>query len=178
MAEDKKTSAKAGEVVPETGNNLAPEAGEITAPTGIGAKKQELLDLGSIGLAIIGAGHRELTIDLRDLCVSGTFEEDMDTVFKLRHPSLMDRANIGLKYRKSLAGVNEIDMVTGDILWMFATLDTVCSKRPAWFNIELMSDAAFPIVSLLYRRFDDWVTDFRNSIGGSNKDNTTNQGNS
>ena len=142
------------------------------------APKDELLDLGDIGLAIIGATQRELTIDIKDLCVAGTFEKDFDTVFKFRHPSLMDRANIGVKYRRSLDGVDQIDVITGEILWTMATLDTVCSRVPDWFNIETMSDSTLPVLSLLYKKYNEWVDSFRKSIAGKDENETTVKGDS
>jgi len=80
--------------------------------------------------------------------------------FTVKYPSLLDRMKIGAlraKYLGDAAG--NVDIVTDNIVYMFATLETVAVKKPGWFDLDSMDD--YSVLEAVFDQYTNWANTFR-----------------
>lgn len=93
----------------------------------------------------------------------------------VRRPSLMDHVQIGVKRTQLLGGVPVVDTFTDNIATMVATLDTVVSTTPEWFNV-FSPDLDYDILEDVYKQYVKWYNSFRGATGETNpKGDSTDQ---
>jgi len=81
--------------------------------------------------------------------------------FSVKYPSLMDKMRIGTARSKLLGGLSSdvVDIITDNIAFMSATLMTICTKSPKWFNLDVLDD--YEVLEAVYERYKAWADTFR-----------------
>jgi hypothetical protein len=94
------------------------------------------------------------------------FEFDVDMFefqghFKVKHPSLLDQMEIGVRRAKYLNGasIESLDTVTDNISYITATLSVVVKEAPTWFNIATLD--SYEVLWEIYTKYKAWNDTFR-----------------
>jgi len=88
--------------------------------------------------------------------------------FVYKHPSVLDRMQIGVNKAKMLQGLQgQTDVLTDNIAHMAATLGVVLTEYPEWFNLADVSE--YEVLEQVYDEYTGWVNSFR-KVTNSNDD--------
>jgi hypothetical protein len=94
------------------------------------------------------------------------FEFDIDMFefkghFKVKHPSLLDEMEIGVRRAKYLNGaaIASLDTITDNISYITATLSVVVKEAPEWFNIATLD--SYEVLLAIYNNYKAWNNTFR-----------------
>jgi len=94
--------------------------------------------------------------------------------FVYKHPSVLDRMQIGVNKAKMLQGLQgQVDVLTDNIAHMGATLGVVLTEYPEWFNLADVSE--YEVLEQVYDEYTEWVNSFRKPAN-ANDDAGDNQG--
>ncbi len=88
------------------------------------------------------------------------FNENFVGRFVVRHPSQMDRLQIGVLKSQLLGGVVPLDNMTDNIAHIISTLDTVIVEKPEWFS-PFDPDVDYEILEAVYTEYLTWINTFR-----------------
>jgi hypothetical protein len=84
--------------------------------------------------------------------------------FKVHHPSIIDKMNIGVLKTKMLQGL-AVDVVTDNIAHMTATLTFVLDDFPEWFKVNEIYD--YEVLEAVYDEYAEWYNSFRKPSGNA-----------
>jgi hypothetical protein len=79
--------------------------------------------------------------------------------FVFHHPTIMERAQIGVMKTKMLEGMREVELIADNIIHMIATLHYVLDSTPDWFDPQNMYD--YEILDEVYEEYNQWQRTFR-----------------
>jgi len=116
-------------------------------------KREEILARVKAATAISNSHKKEFEFDVN---ING-----YEGHFKVKHPSLMDTMDIGVRRAHFLNGADSksVDVMTDNLTFMTATLSVVILEAPKWFNLEVLDD--YMVLSAIYEEYKNWNATFR-----------------
>ncbi len=76
------------------------------------------------------------------------------------YPSQLERIQIGVTKSALLGGNLDVDVVTNNIAFIAATLDTVLDAKPDWLDMD-NPDLEYEVLLAIYNEYETWVSSFR-----------------
>lgn len=90
---------------------------------------------------------------------------DIDPTFVgnvvFHYPSQMERMSIGVQRAQLLGGNIDVDVQTGNLAHIIATLDNVMDSKPDWFDVY-SPQLEYEILEAVYDEYAEWERNFRN----------------
>lgn len=94
----------------------------------------------------------------------GEIESFKETVgrFVFKRPTVQDRINISVIAAKEKAGLETLDTLAGNLIFILATFDVVVTERPQ----DILFRQLFELDGIfdLYERYNEWLDCFRLSV--------------
>ena len=82
----------------------------------------------------------------------------------VHYPSQIERIQIGVTRSALLGGNLEVDVITNNLAFMAATLDTVLDSKPDWLDMG-NPDLEYEVLLAVYEEYEKWVSSFRRTAG-------------
>lgn len=92
---------------------------------------------------------KSFTIKFKDL--SGN---EITSEFVMRRPTIRDR--LAINSLKKLYNNNTEDIDADNLAVILSTVETICEKKPGWYNIDELDETFISILTSLYLEFIKW----------------------
>jgi hypothetical protein len=107
-------------------------------------------------------------IDLRN---THTFKIDMKAPsgeefagsFTIHRPTIGERINIGITEAQRLGGLSNIDLYTGGLAHMVATLEIIVDDSPIWWKPQELHDVE--VITEVYNKYIEYLNTFSGKPG-------------
>lgn len=112
----------------------------------------------------IAKSEPKKNMDLRNTCtfrIEKTLPtgEEFSGTFTIHRPTIGERINIGILEAQRLVGMANVDMYTGGLVHMVATLETIIDDAPVWWKPQEMRDVE--VVTEVYNKYIDFLNTFQ-----------------
>lgn len=134
--------------------------------------KEEILEKVKAATAVQNSSNKEYEFDIDVLGYKGHF--------KVKHPSLMDQMDIGVRRAKLINGADpkSLDTITDNLSYITATLAVVLLEAPKWFDLTKLDE--YEVIWSIYGEYKKWNETFRrrdaSSSDARNSKDATNEG--
>ena len=107
-------------------------------------------------------------VDLRN---THTFKIDMklasgetfEGTFTIHRPTIGERINIGILEAQRLGGLSNVDLYTGGLAHMLATLEIIVDDYPTWWKPQDLRDVE--VIQEVYQKYIDYLNTFQGKPG-------------